>query len=241
MPGFGAMNPFPRKFGGGRSRTKVILESLTADRGTALDAGTETTTAYIECLAIARAIASAWATNQRLANMWTPERMGVDVLARWERFLGLTPAPEDTEDERRARVMAVFERFGRAAISSEIAAALIEQIGDAFVAVEYIGYANAYIQVPDGTYPFGVVGSVPWASTVAHVLIRLQKPTGWTEGDFYEAAAQVGVVLAPMLPAWCTYAWYRPGPIFSPISGGPSAAGFYLDDPSNLDNQIFGA
>lgn len=238
MPGLGGMNPFPRKLGGGRSRAKVILDGLNADRGTAVDATNRETAVYALNVALARGIAGAWATNQRLANMWSPDRMASDVLARWEKILSILPAPEDDEVTRRARVRAIFQRFGKAATISNVTSALDVALGDAFVAVEHIPYGSAQIFVPDGTYPFGTVGPVPWASNLAHVLIRMQKPAGWTEGDFYEAAAKVALVLDPMLPVWSTFAWYRPGAVSTPIAGGPSAAGFYLDQPSNLDNQI---
>lgn len=239
MPGYGGMNPYPRKFGGGRSRQRVIIDALNADRGTAYLATERQTSVNAVNMALARGIAAAWATNQRLANAWTPTRMSEDILARWEEILALAPAPEDTGPVRRARVTAAFQRFALAALSGQIAAALQAEIGGAFVAVEYIGLANATIYVPDGSYPWGVVGPTPWSSNVSHVLVKLQKPTGWTEGDFYEAAAKVALVLEPMLPIWTTFAWYRPGPVSTPITGGPSAAGFYLDDASNLDNEIF--
>lgn len=238
MPGLGGMNPFPRKLGGGRSRVKIILDGLNADRGTSLDATNPTTKVYAINVALARGIAAAWATNQRVANMWTPERMADDVLARWETILGLSPAPDDDQTTRRTCVRRVFERFGEAATASNIATALEEEIGDAFVSVEHIPYASAQIFVPDGTYPFGTVGAAPWSSNLALVLVRLQKPAGWTEGDFYEAAATVALVLEPMLPAWSTFAWYRAGPVSVAVAGGPSAAGFYADDEHNLDNEI---
>lgn len=239
MPGLGSLNPFPFKLGGGRSRVRAIVEQLAADRGTALDATNPDTVAYAECLAIARQIAAAWSTNQRLANVWDPARMSVDILERWEAFLALNPSPSATVAARRTRLAEHFARFGRAAVTGELSAALEAAIGDAFVAIEHISFANAQINVPDGTYPWGSVGTVPWSSTVCHVLVRLQKPTGWTEGEFYAAAAEVGRVLDPILPAWATFDWYRPGPVSVVVSGGPSAGGFYLDDDANLDNQVF--
>lgn len=240
MGKFGGMTPFPRRFGGGKPRVQIILESLNADRGTAFDASNSNTTVYVNDMAIARAISAAWGTNQRLANMWLPTRMSTDVLERWETIFNLHPAPTDSEDTRRGRVENLLARFGQGAIHSRLQAELSEALGSAFVAVEYISYANAVITVPDGTYPWGsVAAGAPWSSTTAHILVRMQKPSGWTEKQFYDAAGQVPLILDPIMPVWTIADWYRPGPVSVSVSGGPSAGGIYLDDDHNLDNEVF--
>jgi hypothetical protein len=168
--------------------------------------------------------------------------MPSDMLARWERILNLAPAPTDTEATRRARVARVFAFVGFATNSGYLASILSSALGSAFVAVEHIDYSIAVIDVPDGSYPWGTVSSdAPWSSTVAHLMIRLQKPTGWTEGQFYAAAAMVFTLLDPVVPAWVTIDYYRGGPTAAPVVGGPSAGGFILDDSPNLDNEVFGS
>lgn len=236
--GFGGMHPYPRRVGGGRSLVQLVLDGLNADRGTAFDATNRETTVYVNNMAIARAIAAARSTNSRLGNMWVPARMSADVLARWERILALNPSPTDTEASRRVRLEAVFSGFGKETISGRIGELLAAELGDVFIAVENISYDNAQIVVPDGSYPWGSAGAVPWSSTVAHILVRLQKPDGCSEAQFYAAAARVGVVLEPIVPAWVTFDWYRPGPTYESVTGGPSAGGFYLDDEHNLDNEV---
>lgn len=237
--GYGGFHPYPRRFGGGRTRIQGVLDGLNADRGDTFEASDRTTTVYVINMAVARAIAAAWGTNQRLANLWVPACMAGDLLSRWEKLLAIVPKPTDDESTRRAVIEEVLARFAHPALSGEITTALEEALGDAFVAIETISYANAFILVPDGTYPWGVVGAAPWSSTVAHILIKLQKPTGWTERDFYAAAAKVSPILDSMLPAWTTFDWYRAGPISVNVSGGPSAGGFFLDDDHNLDNEVF--
>jgi hypothetical protein len=240
MPTFGGMSPYPRRFGGGEPRVKTVLETLNADRGTAFDTSNREATVYVNDMAIARALSAAWGTNERLGNLWMPYRMSTDTLVRWEKILAINPSPESTEFERRTYLATLFSNFGQAAISGRITELLTEALGDAFVAVESISYANAVIYVPDGTYPWGsVIADTPWSSTVAHVLVRLQKPTGWSEFDFYEAAGRVIQLLEPILPVWTTVDWYRAGPVSVAVSGGPSAGGFYLDDEHNLDNECF--
>lgn len=241
MPTFGGMSPYPRRFGGGgKPRVQIVLESLNADRGTAFDASDRTLTVYAINMAIARAISAAWGTNERLGNLWMPYHMSVDTLERWEQILAINPSPDVTELERREYLATLFSNFGQGATNGRITELLSDALGSAFVAVESISYANAKIYVPDGTYPWGSVSAdTPWSSTVAHVLVRLQKPTGWSEFDFYEAAGKVPLLLEPILPAWATVDWYRAGPISSAVSGGPSAGGFYLDDAHNLDNECF--
>ena len=111
-----------------------------------------------------------------------------------------------------------------------------------FVAIEYISTANAVIHVPDTSYPWGtVVAGAPWTSTVARILVLLEKPAGYSESDFYAAAAKVAPAIDGLIPAYCTFDWYRGSSAYPAIevSGGPSRAGFYLDSPENLDNSVF--
>lgn len=240
MPSFGGMSPYPRRFGGGRPRLQDILESFNADRGDAFDASNTQSIVYVEGMGLARAVSAAWGTNERLGHLWDAVRMPNDVVVRWEKILKLAPATTDSWKDRREVIEAIFKRFGKAATIGPVSAVLEEELGEAFVGVEYIDYDNAYIQVPDGSYPWGSVGATsPWSSNVAHVLVRLQKPDGWTEGEFYEAANKVALILEPALPVWTTFDFYRAGPTSVNVPGGPSGGGFFLDDESNLDNQVF--
>ena len=239
--GFGGFHPYPRRFAGGKPQIKVVHDSLNAQRGTAYDATNSETTVWLENHAIARAITfDGWGTNTRLANQRDPLRM-TDMLPRWERIFKIVPSPSASDAARRLVVLRRFERFGKTSNHARLTTALAEQLGDFFVAVEYIPLAVANVNVPDGTYPWGTPNAlVPWSSTVAHVLVLLQKPTGASEGQFYEEAGKVKPLLDPIMPAWCTISWYRAPELGAPISiaGGPSMAGFYCDNAHNLDNNI---
>lgn len=234
MARFGGMSPFPRRFGGGTPRAKIILESLNADCGDALDATNPDSIVYVENMAIARAIASAWSTNARLGNIWQPLRMSEEIVQRWERILALTPGEDDLLTTRRQRIADIFARFGKPTVAGRIEDLLAPALGDVFVAVEYIAYASARVVVPDGTYSIGVVGTVPWTSTVSHILVRLQKPADMTEGEFYDAAGRVYELCDPILPAWAAIDWYRAGSNYS-AAGGLSRPGFYVAADLNGD------
>lgn len=239
---YGGFHPYPRRFGGSRSDLEAMHNSLANQRGTAVDANTVENTAWLETMAFARALVfDGWGTNKRLSHQWDPRRM-TDMLSRWEAILALRPSPSDTGVARRARVLQRFARFGGVANTSRLTSELTENLGDVFVAVEHLTVAAASVYVPSASYPWGVVGTPDgdWSSTVAHVLILLQKPDGWSETEFYEAATQAAEIADAILPAWVSFAWYR-APLSTPIavSGGPSQAGFYLDDEHNLDNNIF--
>lgn len=240
MP-FGGYHPYPRRFAGGKPQLQVIHESLNAQRGTAYDATNSETVVWVENMAIARAITfDGWGANARLANQRDPARM-TDMLPRWERIFKIVPSPSASDAERRLAVQRRFERFGKTSNHARLTTVLSDELGDFFVAVEYISLANAVVNVASGSYPWGTPNPlVPWSSTTAHILVLLQKPAGASEGQFYEAAGKVALLLDPALPAWATFDWYR-APESTPIdiSGGPSMAGFYLDDEHNLDNNVF--
>ncbi len=246
--GYGGYHPYPRRFGGGKPTIHVFHESLNAQRGSALDAANPATTVWLEDMALMRAIVfDGWHTNQRLAHQWDPRRM-TDMLPRWERLMKLRPVPGATEKDRRQDVLERrFERFSGIANHAKLIKHLADALGELFVGVEYISLGNAVIHVPDASYPWGTVAwnpvtgeGVPWTNSVAHILVHLRKPDGYTEGQFYEAAGKVGPIIDAVAPAWVTYDWYR-APLSPPISvtGGPSEGGFYLDDDHNLDNNVF--
>lgn len=241
--GYGGYHPFPRRFGGGRPRLRVVHDALNAARGSALDADNSSTVVWVENMAYARAITfDGYGQNDRLALQWDPYRMTA-FLSRWERIFKIRPAPDATDRERRDALVRAFQRVLDAdAIHDRLVNALRQEVGDYFVDVEYISYANAVINVPDATYPWGTPNAaVPWSSTTAHYLILLEKPANASEGDFYAAAGKVAPIADRIIPAWCTFDWYRApaaGPAVS-VSGGPSRGGFYLDDEHNLDNNVF--
>lgn len=245
MPAFGGMTPYPRKFGGGKPRIQTFTEALATSRGSAYDASTWSTAVYCENTAIARALDAAWATNARAANVWNPYRCGMEIISRWENILSLPQLPSLTDYDRRVRVASVLGRFGSAIVDTLLTSILTSALGSVFVSLEHITFANANITVPDASYPWGVVAATqngdtpPWTSTVAHILVRLQAPTGMSEADFYSAAGQVNTLLDPILPVWTTFDWYRAGVTPVNVTGGPSAGGFFLDDTHNLDNECF--
>lgn len=239
MGTFGAFNPFPRRFGGAKSRVKIALDDLNEAMGDGFDASNPNTKVYVRNLAIARLIARAWDTGERLSKLWQPMRTTMDVVERWEKILALTPRPDDTDRKRRSRVAEVLSRFGKATTAARLQSLIQAELGEVFVAIEYLSHDEALITVPDGSYPFGtVVDGRPWSSAVAKVWVRVRQPSGWTAEEFYEAVGKIHVLLDPILPAWCDFTWYRPGNT-SVAVGGLSAAGFYLDADNNLNEAIF--
>ena len=243
--GYGGYHSFPKRFGGGRPRLRIVHDALNAARGTAIDASNSSTVAWVENMAHARAITfDGYGANDRLSLQWDPDRM-TSFLSRWEKILGIWPTPGATEKTRRDEVRKRMRRFIEAtAFHSRVVARLQQELGNVFVAVEYIDITNAVVHAPDSTYPWGtVVDGHPWYSTVAHILVLLQKPTGYTEADFYNAAAKVFPATDGLIPAWSTIAWYRAPTAGAAVAvyGGPSQGGFYLDSPANLDNNCLSA
>lgn len=237
MP-YGGLSPFPSPYGGGEPVAETILRSLNQGMGPAYDTS-EGTMVYAENANVAREIAAAWATNQRLSNQGDPRRV-TTCLARWERLLSLRVDPSDSDVTRRDRVGDHVYRFGQPATHDYVVDLLTSALGSFFVDVKYITYAEAVITVPDGTYPWGtVVSGAPWSSTVLHILVKTQKPSGYTEGQFYSTVGQVFQTLDPIVSSWCTFDWYRNGAGHTGVWSTDTEAGFFLDDESNLDNQIF--
>lgn len=229
----------PERYGGpGDKRLERILQSLNRARGDSFDTSTSSNV-YYENLALARAICMIWELNRQMASQWDPRRM-THMLPRWEKILGIVPNAEHTEVERRAVVLDKFQRWGESSDRQRIYDGLREILGATFYDVEYISYAAAVIHTPDGTYSFGTANTAyPWYSTVAHILIRLQVPSGYSNGDLQEKVAGIHPFMDSVCPAWVTWDWYVPPASPVAVSGGPSAGGFFLDEDFNLNRQVF--
>ena len=189
---------------------------------------------------MARAIDAAWSTNVRLGHQWDPSRV-TDMLPRWERIMQVPVLPSATFPERRLALTKQWQRFGSLINIGRLSARLSGLLGEVFVSLEFIDSSVATIHVPDGSYPWGTASTTnPWYSTTMHMLIRTEVPDGYSEQDYLGIVGQVFPVLDGTLPAWMTWSVYRPGPVSYPVTGGPTAGGFFLNTPHNLNWQVLG-
>ena len=232
----GAFNPSPLKTGAEQGHVEeALLDYLVEADGTALSPDVDSFV-WAEHLAESRAIAYLWHTNQKMANQWDPRRM-TDFLPRWEKILGIVPLPRDNDVDRRAKVKAKLETYGEPGTQQVIQDVLTTVLGDVFVSIVNspssiaTGYVTGGVTIPGGvTLPDGTPFGESWYSTIAYLAIETQKPSGFTDSDFYDAVGQISQFLDGLVPGWVTYDWF--------LDGG-SGAGFYLDDDFNLDNQRF--
>lgn len=227
----GGLHPQPHVDGGGVPRLERILKALNQARGTAYNTDSDSNV-YVENMALARAINETWDVNQRLANIWDPNRL-TDMLERWEKILAIPRLPDDADATRRAKVAAHLARFGKAANRARLLELLEAELGAVFVALYYIDTDDAVVQWPANGW------TDQFFSSVAHILVKVEKPSGYTEGDFYAAVAKINPLLDGVLPSWVTWDWYRNGSSHTGTWSTDTGAGFWLDDDYNLDNQIF--
>lgn len=240
MSYFGGLSSTPLRFGGGRPMLQVILDSINSSMGTGYIPD-PTSIVYVRNLALAKVILQAWSTNQRLANNGNPSTL-TTLLTRWEHILALPVDPSLSDVARRARALELWSRNGQAFDTQYLTDKVSGLLGPVFVAIEFISYANAVVHSPDGTYPWGTqTAGYPWYSTVAHILIRTQKPTGWNEGQYRAAVGKANALLDAIVPAWVTWTAYHPPEGRSPTNtpGGPSAGGIFCDTPNTLDYCVF--
>lgn len=241
MPFFGGLSSMPLRCGGQKPVTEVILNSLNTQMGPGYRTEDNQSIVYIRNLTIAKALASCWALNEAIANQGDPLKLTL-FLDRQEKMRGLPVDPTLTDIQRRQRILDLISRTGEDADYQFISDRLQSILGDVFGAIEFIDFAHATIHVPDGTYPWGdVAPGYPWYSTICHILVYTVVPSGWSEGQYRAALGPAKAFLDGVLPAWLTSTLYRAPSIGAPISdGGVSHAGIYLDNPQNLDFNIFG-
>lgn len=223
----GAYNFFPEKFGAekGVHNVEILLEALLEADGTALAKDVDSYV-WAERMAEARVLSYLWKLNRRLANQWDPRRM-TDFLPRWERILGIVPNKDDTEVERRAKVGAKLASYGAEPINQVVVDTLIQVLGDVFGSIVHSTSATANGFVPGGVnVPGGAnLPDGDWYSTIAYLAIETFQGD-LTNATFREKFGDVYEFLDDLVPAWVT---------FAPFKDGPNGAGFYLDQPQNLN------
>lgn len=231
MPANGGLSPGFERGGGGRPPLQSIVDSISAQLGTAYNTDDHTGIVYIRVQALARCIWAAWEQNQRLANQWDPLRM-TDFLSRWEKIFAVPPSPGDTLTARRARVGVAMARVGEAngrAVYDVCKAFL----GTCFVSIVTTPSTTANVWTPTGwpmgTHPSGATDPT-WYSSVAHIDVMATQPATMPDDEYYRTVASVKPALDIILPSWVT---------FDVLRDGAGGLGFFLDDPHNLDNERF--
>lgn len=106
----GGYTPGGARYGGATPALRTVLEAFNAARGTAYDVSTSSPV-WVENMALARAIADVFATNEMLGNQFDPRKVSV-LLERWEKIYGITPLPTAAKSERRAALAAHVARTG---------------------------------------------------------------------------------------------------------------------------------
>lgn len=241
MPATGGYSPGPEKYGGGYGNTDVpilqrVFEAIASQRGSAYDQ-TINSVVGVENMAIARAITfDGWGANLRLANQFLPSKMTADgLLPRWEKIFNTPTLPGDTEPVRRARVAAAFARLGQPNTHQPVVDALTSALGTIFTGtIVYQGPNTANVLWPGAS---NNTSTVPWYSTIDQVAVELTVPAAYTSATGAPTTgwwALVGTavsILDAMLPSWITWEFF--------ILSSHGTACFDLDDPANLDLEVF--
>lgn len=240
MAGLGGFNPAPLTFGNAAETDLETLQNAIAEAQGSAIATERGTVAWIENHATARVLLALYLLARKLGYVNDPKRMTV-TLERWEAILGISPLYAETKLERRIRVEAKLSLLSAGTTFTTINDYLAKVLGNMYKGLEFPDPLTAITYVPGGgTVPGGgptfldgnLVGPTgsPYASSLAHVIVLLEKPIEMTEDVFYGKAAQIYDDMDNLIGAWMGFDWVRDG-----VNG----AGFYLDEDNNLDNQRF--
>lgn len=234
----GAFSPMPKRFGdASKTDLKTVHDALTEAMGSAV-ASDRASVAWVENHATARVVLGSYGAAERLSMVNDPARM-TDTLPRWEKILGILA--EGSLGERRARVAAKLSLLSAGTTFQVLDDYLSDLLGEMYIGLEFPSPLTAITRVPGGgTVPGGGPTFVdgndadplisPFSSSLAHVLILLQRPLDMSETLFYTRSASIHGVIDNLIGAWMK---------FSVIRDGVNGPGFFLDESFNLDNQRF--
>ena len=240
MAGLGGFNPAPFHFGNAADTDLEALHNAIADAHGSAIAKDRGSIAWVENHATARIFWELYLRAKKLGFINDPKRM-TTTLSRWEAILRIRPFRGAADAERRIRVEARLSLISAGTSPRVVNDYLARVLGAMFVGLEYPDPETALTYVPGGgSVPGGgptfldgnAVGPTvsPYASSLAHVIVLLEKPMEMTEDEFYARAAQIYEDMGILVGAWMGFDWVR---------DGPNGAGFYLDEEHNLDNQRF--
>lgn len=211
MSGFGATNPWPRRFGGG---TRAV-ESVHVAMLDALAPGWDVTPGsdvYAEAHAHAAAVSIIWACNERLRSQAIPMRM-LEALPEWEGATGLRPGRDDSMIARRRKLAAKLRGIAGNTIA-DILAVCQAIFGSNFVdihtatssstVVYWLGGPLAY--APDGTPLLSAPGppGFEWCSNRLAIGVEVSQGSDST-ATFGDKMSALSDALDALLPAPMTF------------------------------------
>lgn len=170
MPTTGGVSAGFERYGRGFPLIRVVYESLSSQMGSAYAPALvwpPATPAAVELYAIAKAFAlDGYGATQRLKNNFLPNKAQLitGMLQRWERILGATPVPGDTERSRQARCAAKWQRFGTPSTEQPMIDALRALLGLVYVGIEHETLATE-LAIVNGLGNIRATGTTPPAMT----------------------------------------------------------------------------
>lgn len=145
-------------------------------------------------------------------------------LQNMEKFLKISPTPDETPGQRRARLQRLFSRFSNKPTDSNIDDVLSELLGTLFISKTHIlanteidadgytvgrmpgGLINGFVKIHDGQY---------WTSPLSYIPVRVWNPRThlgqeqFTEAQFREKANSFVGEFDSYVPANVDFGWYR--------------------------------
>lgn len=199
MSGFGATNPFPRRFGGG-TRARAVERLAFAEQFEKLGLNPEDPSVGATVYALANAVGVVWAVNTRLRGAEIPERM-LETLTTYEEILRLTPDADDADVARRQAVAAKLRGLSGNTFSD------IESAVSALLGAQYDGLVTV-APADELTYWSGINPGPPgyeWFSNRMVLGVKIKRE-GIDPAGFERLFGQCRAFLQDFLPAWEVFA-----------------------------------
>lgn len=227
-------------FRSGKTRDSIsdlAISDMLADLGSSYS-DDSTSTVVAELIQYAKAIEILFRSNNKLGNLYQPQRLTSEVIERWSKALNVRFKANASIEDKKAAIAAKLAVIGTSATYQGVSDLLRTIAPNTFQGITNTDWKHAHSSVTGGVDVGGGVyiptDAIGYWSSVHHVAVKLAQPASMNDTDFYAEAYNIRNFLDDFLPAWTTFDWYR----------DVSPFGFSVVDeanpdllPVNLDNS----
>lgn len=211
--GWGGLEPFPKRFGGGESIHSAYLDVIKQSLGSAFTTN-DASLVGARNIAISRMVGAMYMLAEKVRNNALPATAS-DSLLSWADRLGVPVRPGDSVTSIRNACIAKY-KLPLGATRQNITDSVTTLLSGALLSItEFKGISlnspttrTFWAGINPGPDNFALDSRGAWISDRCHIVISIQQPANMAfDTMLYLINVQMFGLLDILLPAYCTWSW----------------------------------